>query len=621
MWHFPYFSSMKKLLLLFGICLFFSCSKDSSEDSFENEVETLLIDIEQIKGKWNLSGNGQSSKGGSACDIYSVIFTQNSKTSGNFKLYITGRAIKGEFVIGPDSIKLSVSDNEIGVITQLSVQGDNLSASFNIQGYCVAKVQSEKDEEHQPGMVYIPDDRFIEAILRWDPNNIGRTEINPLTGYKRDNIAKGNYIPKGYTSRVNRPPISLNISNAGITDLTGIEEFTELHELWAQFNDIEYFDFTNHPMLVRAYLTYNKIKSVDLTNNRHLIDLLMQGNPIDMDVLDLSNNIKLKNIWIGGFDDNYFNPYFNRYGSKKKWADIRFKPEHYGVDLDNSIESQSDYIDFNNLELELFMGRIGTVKYPKTPDGLLWLDDLKGIFSHNKIESIASISDKDNLGDIRSLNISWGWSEIEELDLSPFENLENLTLENVHSLKSIDLRNSKKLKRVAISYCNDLSEIQLDGLESLYYLELRALPKLKSTDLSNAKVNRFWFFEPQGGTNYNGEFLDYTPDFNYSDYDAIECVLINESQSNCIYGVLDNSVDCWTERSLYAGRMFTTYSELNITPDTYPKYDLPSSEDCGCDFLIMRNGDNSGGKGLMEDMITPIRINPPNVDLFKTSCD
>ena len=75
---------MKKLLyLLVGGLIFFSCSKDSSEISSENEVETLLIDIEQIKGKWNLSGNGQSSKGGSACDIYSVIFTQNSKTSGS----------------------------------------------------------------------------------------------------------------------------------------------------------------------------------------------------------------------------------------------------------------------------------------------------------------------------------------------------------------------------------------------------------------------------------------------------------------------------------------------------------------------------------------------------------
>mgnify|MGYP001265769475 FL=1 len=71
---------MNKLLyLIVGVILVSSCSKEPSEDSSENEVETLLIDIEQIKGKWNFSGNGQSSKGGSACDIYSVIFTQNSK--------------------------------------------------------------------------------------------------------------------------------------------------------------------------------------------------------------------------------------------------------------------------------------------------------------------------------------------------------------------------------------------------------------------------------------------------------------------------------------------------------------------------------------------------------------
>lgn len=565
---------MNKLLyLIVGVILVFSCSKEPSEDSSQNEVETLLIDIEQIKGKWNFSGNGQSSKGGSACDIYSVIFTQNSKTSGNFKLYITGRAIKGEFVIGPDSIKLSVSDDEIGVITQLSVQGDKLSASFNIQGYCVAKVQSQKDEEHQPDMTYIKDDVLLEMIVKaFD----GEDSTDPNYSAEEFLGVKGNFV-KTSSLKLMRGAnwVLANWNCEGIKDLTGIEDAVNLEYLFADGNEIEFFDPSNHPKLKYLDLSNNKIKSIDLSKNIKLENIYLLGNPIDVDTLDLSNNIIAKDIRLGGLSKNesFHHPLKYPYGSMAS---------PYPDGVDGTLEKCNGKIAMT------FQSNIRNIIYPRhffrgdtMVNHIIWFVPL-----NNKMQSLIAKSEKEIYKSKRSLFLSR--VEINELDLSPFENLESITLQGC-DIKSINFGSLKKIKAFNMSYNSNITNIDFSGLEELTRVTLYANRNLREIDISsNLKLQYFNLtINPPDSFEWgDGNYIDLTKLFNYSDYDNLECIKVNDSQIN----------DCPNKRFMHYSNGFINY---------------PSTSDCKL-------------------YISDHRVRCPNSgwddpdckhDFFKTSCD
>lgn len=567
---------MNKLLyLILGVILIFSCSKEPSEDSSENEVETLLIDIEQIKGKWNFSGNGQPSKGGSACDIYSVIFTQNSKTSGNFKLYITGRAIKGEFVIGPDSIKLSVSDNEIGVITQLSVQGDKLSASFNIQGYCVAKVQSQKDEEHQPDMTYIKDDVLLEMIVK---GFVGEDSTDPNYSAEEFLGVKGNYVKTSSLKLMRGANALQSTWNCeGIKDLTGIEDAVNLEYLRADGNEIEFFDPSNHPKLKYLDLSNNKIKSIDLSKNIKLEYIYLLGNPIDVDTLDLSNNIIANDIRLGGFSKNLIlhNTIEYPYGSM---ASV------YPDGLYGSLEK------CNGKMAMTFQSNIRNIIYPRHFfRGDTMVNQMSSFFvpQNNKMQSLIVESEKKIYKDKKSLLLNR--LEIDELDLSPFENLESITLQGC-DIKNINFGSLKKIKSFNMSYNSNITNIDFSGLEDLSVVTLYANRNLREIDISsNLKLQYFDLtINPPDSYEWgNDNYIDITKFFNYSDYDNLECLKVNDGQIN----------DC-------PNTIFTPYSTNRFI-------NYPSTSDCKL-------------------YITDHRIKCPNSywddpdckhDFFKTSCD
>ncbi|XMO88260.1 T9SS type A sorting domain-containing protein [Algibacter sp. AS12] len=143
---------------------------------------------------------------------------------------------------------------------------------------------------------YIPDDNFEQALID--------------LGY--DSGALDDYVP---TNNINTVT-TLDVSNKNIADLTGIEDFVVLEELYCNnnqitsiniennsvlnilnisFNTISNLDVSNNLSLTSLNFSYNEIANVNLTNNTLLIDLYAAGN--NLISLDLSDNPSLKKLY------------------------------------------------------------------------------------------------------------------------------------------------------------------------------------------------------------------------------------------------------------------------------------------------------------------------------------
>jgi hypothetical protein len=84
---------------------------------------------------------------------------------------------------------------------------------------------------------------------------------------------------------------TLEVSDKSITDLTGIEGFNSLIELYCYDNQLTRLDVSNNTFLEQLYCSDNNLTSLDVTNNPTLIDFYCYDN--ELTSLDVSNNALL----------------------------------------------------------------------------------------------------------------------------------------------------------------------------------------------------------------------------------------------------------------------------------------------------------------------------------------
>jgi len=125
---------------------------------------------------------------------------------------------------------------------------------------------------------YVPDDNFEQALID--------------LGY--DNPPLDDYVP---TTNVNTI-ISLSMPGSGISDLTGIEDFTALVQLNVNANDLSSIDITNLTSLSQLAAGDNNLTNIDLTQNINLLVLLVYGNQLTN--LNISQNLQLIQINVDG---------------------------------------------------------------------------------------------------------------------------------------------------------------------------------------------------------------------------------------------------------------------------------------------------------------------------------
>jgi len=85
---------------------------------------------------------------------------------------------------------------------------------------------------------------------------------------------------------------SLNVANAGISSLEGLQDFLSLQILDCSANNLEIIDLANNSALMELYIGNNDLQELELTNNSNLSRLSCPNNSIEH--LDLSSNTALQ---------------------------------------------------------------------------------------------------------------------------------------------------------------------------------------------------------------------------------------------------------------------------------------------------------------------------------------
>jgi len=86
----------------------------------------------------------------------------------------------------------------------------------------------------------------------------------------------------------------LNVSQKGITDLTGIEYFAALEDLSCYSNELTALDVSRNTALTRLLCFGNELAELDVSNNTELRELWCGNN--NLSVLDVSRNVKLTRL-------------------------------------------------------------------------------------------------------------------------------------------------------------------------------------------------------------------------------------------------------------------------------------------------------------------------------------
>ncbi|PHS67678.1 MAG: hypothetical protein COB12_02800 [Flavobacterium sp.] len=125
-------------------------------------------------------------------------------------------------------------------------------------------------------LTYVPDDNFEQALID--------------LGY--DTPPLDDFVPTANIENVT----DLDVGSYGISDLTGIEGFTALTELWCDNNELTQIDLTQNINLTYFVGSQNQLTTVNINNNIQLQSFICVGNQLNQ--LDTSQNSILESIII-----------------------------------------------------------------------------------------------------------------------------------------------------------------------------------------------------------------------------------------------------------------------------------------------------------------------------------
>jgi Leucine-rich repeat (LRR) protein len=158
---------------------------------------------------------------------------------------------------------------------------------------------------------------------------------------------------------------TLDVSNKGISSLTGIEDFTSLTELYCHFNSLTSLDVSSNSALTRLYCYSNSLTSLNVSNNTALTTLFCNSNSLrSLDVssntalitlwcssnsltsLDVSSNTTLMNLWC---DSNSLTSLDMKNGNNTNfnYFDARTNPDLSCIQVDDVAYSTTNWTDID----------------------------------------------------------------------------------------------------------------------------------------------------------------------------------------------------------------------------------------------------------------------------------
>ena len=132
----------------------------------------------------------------------------------------------------------------------------------------------------------------------------GQTTAIPDANFEQRliNLGYDTGTPDGFVPTANIDTITfLNVMSQGISDLTGIEDFTALSALYCDFNQLTSLNISGCTALDTLSCIFNQLTSLNVSNNTALTFLACSINHLTS--LDVSNNTALTHLYCG---DNQF---------------------------------------------------------------------------------------------------------------------------------------------------------------------------------------------------------------------------------------------------------------------------------------------------------------------------
>jgi len=141
------------------------------------------------------------------------------------------------------------------------------------------------------------------------PDPAFRAKLISIGAGREDGVIGDNYI------EINANLTYLDISNAGITDITGLANFKKLIQLNCSFNEIPVLPTSRMPLLQILECQNNKITGIDITKLKELRQLWAQNNLLT--TVDFPEAPNLWGVWLYGNQINQLN--VHSWGSQYGW--------------------------------------------------------------------------------------------------------------------------------------------------------------------------------------------------------------------------------------------------------------------------------------------------------------
>ncbi len=295
-----------------------------------------------------------------------------------------------------------------------------------------------------PGMTWEGDVPITESVF---PDSSFR---NLVSGYDTDT--------NGSLSPVELRVITeINCENRGISDLSGIEFFSELTLLNCQSNQIENLDISHNTKLITLACRRNQLTELDVSHNPDLVNLWCVFNALTD--LDVSQNPALADLSCGS------NQLRNLDVSNNLVLEFLYFPGNQLTSIDVSHNpALKELVCFENQLTELDVS---------DNTNLTTLN-----CRNNNLESL----DISNNVDLTYINCSG--THISSLNVQNCSALEELQV-NGCNLTSLDVRSNSNLKHLGC-WNNELTEMNLSGNSALVSVNLSANHDLSSVNTGNA---------------------------------------------------------------------------------------------------------------------------------------
>ena len=376
----------------------------------------------------------------------------------------------------------------------------NFNFNINITGVFEGPIESDVVENYvsevsETGEIiektYVPDDNFEQALI-----DLGYDDV------------MDDYVTSSNINEVT----ALEISDKNISDLTGIEDFLALQDLFLKNNSVSVLDLSNNINLLQlnaddnglasldvsssSNLNYisaigGQLQSLDVSNNVSLTELILNNNQLGS--IDLSNNVNLLKLSITNNNlssiDVSNNNNLTELGLSDSWQLSENTNQISSIDLSNNIDLRDLYaidIGLTSIDLSNNINLIGIHLYK------------------NQLTSI-NLSNNTKLTDIFLAD-----NQLTTIDISYLLDLEYFNV-STNLLTTIDVSKNLKLQRLYVG-SNPLENLDVSNNIDLIALSTGgnnfSCIKVNSDQLANIPSD----WEKDESTQYLTECIDCTPE-------------------------------------------------------------------------------------------------------------